>query len=61
MKIICIDNYGRETHNDQLICENVNEFYGKRIVEMLNDAEDERSPHFYKLVNDSHILYKFEP
>ena len=61
MKIVCVDNYGRETRNDYLIAENVNKTYGERIVKFLNKEEGEETPNFFKLVEDTYVLYKFEP
>ena len=37
MKIIQSDNYSRESVADILIAENVNEYFGKMIVEFLNE------------------------
>lgn len=61
MKIICSDNFNRETHSDELVCENVSEYNGARIVALLNEAEGARSPNFYRLVPDDHVLYSWEP
>lgn len=61
MKIICKDNFDRETVDDHLVAENVSEYYGNRIVKMLNDKEGENSENYYKLVEDGYKLYKFEP
>ena len=62
MKIIKVDNFDRETKDDRLICENVNKFYGEKIVNFLNDTESgDNSPNFYRLVEDDHQLFKFEP
>ncbi len=61
MKIICVDNFARETHDDVLVCENVNEYYGKFLVNLLNDnLSGENSADFYRLVEDNHKLYKYE-
>lgn len=61
MKIICVDNFNRDGHSDELVCENVNEFYGKRITTFLNAKfSGETSSDFYRLVEDEHKLYKFE-
>ncbi len=58
MKIIAVDNYDRESVSDILVCENVHEYYGKRIVEKFNTESSDR---FLRLVPDSGKLYKFEP
>ena len=61
MKIICVDNFDRETVNDSLVAENVNACYGKYIVALLNEHEGQHSPNFYRLVEDDHTLYKWKP
>lgn len=62
MKIICKDNFDRESVSDQLVCESVNEFYGSKIVDFLNDRfSGDHSPNFYKLVDDNYRLYVWEP
>jgi hypothetical protein len=61
MKIICTDNFDRETENDSLVCENVNEDMGNKIVSLLLSEEHEHSPNFYKLVPDDYKLYVWEP
>lgn len=61
MKIICVDNFARETHDDVLVCENVNHFYGQFIVNMLNEKlSGELSSDYYRLVEDDYKLYKYE-
>jgi len=61
MKIIDVDNYDRESVNDKLICENINTFYGKSIVDKLNEESKGLAETFYKLVEDSYTLYIFKP
>lgn len=62
MKIIRVDNFDREGVNDRLVCENVNEYYGLKIAEYLNDRfSGEHSPDFYRLVDDNYKLYVWEP
>lgn len=61
MKIIGIDNFDRENFSDILVCENVNEGYGRIITNMLNTREGSGGDRFYKLVRDDHKLYIFEP
>ena len=61
MKIICVDNFQRDTKNDSLVAENINVHYGEYIVRLLNEHEGEHSPNFYKLVEDDYKLYKWEP
>lgn len=60
MKIICTDNYARETRSDRLICENISEYWGTIIVQSLNHGR-EHSEDFFRLVPDDHKLYVFNP
>jgi hypothetical protein len=60
MKIIAVDNFDRETHDDKLICENASEFNAKLIVNLLNDKFGENSDTFFKVVENDHKLYKYE-
>jgi len=61
MKIICVDNFDRDYESDYLVCENVEEYYGKEIVEFLNNKHSgNESPYYYRLVEDEYKLYKFE-
>lgn len=61
MKIVCVDNYDRESISDELICENIDKHYGKDIVEYLNRKHGDESPHFFRLVEDDYKLYEFQP
>jgi hypothetical protein len=61
MKIICVDNYDREYYDDVLIAENVHDYYGEIIVNLLNNREHGDSDDFFKLVPDEYKLFKFEP
>ena len=61
MKIIHIDGFDREgpLGDDSLVCDNVNEFYGKRIVKWLCSSCGDAD--WFKLVPDDYKLKKFEP
>lgn len=62
MKIICVDNFNRESRSDNLVAENVNAYYAKFIVEKLNEnLSGDQSPNFYRVVTDNYKLYTFEP
>jgi len=62
MKIICTDNFDRESISDRLVCENISEYYGKIIVDFLNEKwGGDYGPNYYKLVPDDHKLYEFQP
>lgn len=58
VKIICVDNFGRESVADILIAENVNEYWGKRIVDGLNEKQHEDSEVYFRLVEDDHKLWR---
>jgi hypothetical protein len=58
MKIIAIDDLGRESIPDVLIATNVNSAVGERLVDFLNSRSDD--VYFYKLVRDEHKLWKPE-
>lgn len=61
MKIISKDNFCRDEVSDRLICSNVNEYYGKFILEKLQDKfESDYSDDYFKLVEDDYELYKYE-
>ena len=71
MKIIAIDNYNREIYSDVLICENINRYIGKIVVDYLNGVHNDGdsfyrlsvhkdSDSLYRLVEDDYELYKFE-
>ena len=58
MKIVRIDNFNRDTVSDVLVCENVNEYYGKFLVEALNNKySGDYSEDFFRLVEDDYVLY----
>lgn len=62
MKIIQLDNFGREAVSDTLIAENVSKHYGEIITDFLiKELSGESSPMFFRLVEDDHKLYEFKP
>ncbi len=61
MKIIQIDNFDRDYISDVLVCENVNEFYGKIILDFLNkNHSTDTGQNYYRLVENDYKLYTFE-
>ncbi|KEK23883.1 hypothetical protein BAGA_05425 [Bacillus gaemokensis] len=61
MKIICVDNFDRDTHDDKLVCESIDKYYGEVVVNSLNDKlSGEHSDSYFKLVEDDYKLYKYE-
>jgi len=62
MKIICVDNFGRESISDRLIAENVPDYWARIIVELLNShASGDHDPNYFQAVADNHKLYEFVP
>lgn len=61
MKIVKVDNFGRDTVDDILICENVTGFYGEMMVNALNNAlSGEHSDSYFRLVSDDYKIHKYE-
>ena len=60
MKIIGSSNFDDEMVSDLLVCENVNEHFGEKIVKLLNDKGDDYSTYYFKLKPDDYKLYEFE-
>jgi len=56
MKIIAVDNYGRESVADFIVCENINEYLGDAVTKYLNGWS--QSEVFFKLVPDDHKLWR---
>ena len=61
MKIICKDNYDRETVSDSLVAENLSGYYAELIARLLNQHFGEESQGFFEAVPDYHKLHTFEP
>lgn len=61
MKIICTDNYARETISERVVAENVNSYYADLIVQLLNDRAGEHSQDFYVAQPDDYKPYVFQP
>ena len=58
MKIIAIDNYNTEVISDRLIHENLKKHEGEILLKGLNAHE---SQWYYRLVEDNHELYVYDP
>lgn len=58
MKIIGTDNLNRESVADVLIAENVHQWYGQKIVDLLNKEANigDSSGTWYKVVDDGYRL-----
>jgi len=61
MKLIKVDNYNRETFNDILIAEKINEEYTEKIAELFNENPNNPECDWYRVVEDDYKLYRFEP
>lgn len=61
-KIICTDNFNRDTVSDTLVADNVSEYWGRLIVKFLNaNYSSNDSPNFFKLEENDYELYVWEP
>ena len=61
MKIISVDNFDRDNVSDQLIADNVSEYYGAVMVQALNAKYgDDHSDWFFHIVPDDYKIYEFE-
>ena len=62
MKIVCKDNFDSETVSDMLVASDLNEYFGKLILEFLLDKHtSDYGPDYYQLVPDDYELYTYEP
>ncbi len=61
MKIIAVDNFDREIRSDEVIAENLNDYYAKLITRLLNAGLPEDSDLFFRAVENDYKLYIFEP
>jgi hypothetical protein len=58
MKIITKDNFGRDLFAEEVIAENVNEFYGREFVILWNSKHwNDHSDCYLALVEDDYKLY----
>ena len=62
MKIVGTSNFDRDTINDILVCENVQEPWGEFIVRALNNQfGGELATYYFRMKPDDYVLYKWEP
>ncbi len=54
MKIVKIDNYNRDYIPDVLICENINKYYGDKVIAALNINPQDSD--YFILVEDTYVL-----
>lgn len=58
MKIVTKSNFDEELFVEVVIAENVNEYFGKQMVDLWNEKHwDERSSEYLKLVEDDYVVY----
>lgn len=60
-KVIALDNYGDESVSDKLIIDNLTEEEAQTKAKELNENNVDVGLWFYKAVEDSYVLYTFEP
>lgn len=58
MKIVGVDNYGRESVADILVAENVPMHFAKDILEFLNKDVSDNSAVWYRIVKDDYKLWR---
>lgn len=60
-KIIGISNFCLDYISDILIADNLNEYYGKKILKFLEDTMYENDTYSPRLVEQDYELYMWEP
>lgn len=62
MKIICKDNFDRETRSESLVCDNIKDrSLADLMVKALNQQGGPYSEEFYVVKEDDYKLYVYEP
>jgi hypothetical protein len=65
MKVIRTCNFNIETNSDSLLVENISKWEANVIAKALNEAGSKSGsdnfPHYYKVVEDNHKLYEYNP
>lgn len=61
MKIIYADNIPTDISSERLWLENVPEDVGQRVCDKLNEHLGDHQGPFYRMVEDHHKLYVWEP
>jgi hypothetical protein len=63
VKIVCVDNFDRETVSDFLVAENIqNEKFARAMCSALNDKfSGPDVPYFFKVKPDDYRLHTFDP
>jgi hypothetical protein len=62
MKLILIDNFGRDCISEQLVAENVSSYWANRIQAWADSHwNSSENPQYLTVRPDDYELYKFEP
>lgn len=61
MKVIGVDNFGRDNVDDILVKENLTECEANKLVEKMNSELNKYSSYFYKVKADNYKLFIWEP
>jgi len=61
MKVIAVDNYGREYYSDKLIQDNLSEEDAQQLANKKNEEADSHGDWYYRAVKDDHTLWEFQP
>lgn len=60
-KIIGVSNFCLDYVSDRLIADNLNKYYGEKIVKFLEENTHENDDYFPRLVDQDYELYVWEP
>ncbi len=60
-KVVQTDNFARETVDEVVLIQMLDEACAKQVVDVLNSYEDENSSRFFRAYPQDQPLYKFEP
>ena len=60
-KIIGVSNFDLDNVNDILIADNLNKYYGEKILKFLFDTMGDNDKYFPRLVEQDYELYVWEP
>ncbi len=62
MKIVCVDNFNRETKNDRLVAETIkNDAEARVMLAALRNACPRGGDDWYEIKPDDYVLYRFDP
>lgn len=61
MKVVGVSNFNLETVDDILVSEHETPEDARAIAKEMNDSTGMNDKYYYKAVDDSYVLHKFEP